>query len=563
MAPRQHRPQPPDARAPTSGVPPNPPAPGAPLTPATDNRRDTEWARREADRRVAHILDRVTDAFVALDQDWRVRFMNREAERLYGRPADGVIGKRWWDEWPDTVGTRVETEYRRAMAELVPVHFEHHVPQPYGPDLWLDVHAYPSDEGLAVFQRDITALKRVEGERRRSEARYLALVTATAQIVWTTDAAGLVVEEQSGWEMFTGQPFERYGGRGWQDSVHPDDREPVAAQWREAVATRSVFAASYRMRRRDGVYRHFAVRGVPVFNADGTVREWVGTHTDVTEQVAALAELEAKTRHLEEQRVALERTVRAHEEVEAEREALLAAAERARAEAESANRAKSEFLAMMSHELRTPLNAIAGYVQLLDMGLRGPVTDEQRTDLARIDSSQRHLLGVINDILNVARLAAGRLHSRRDVVDVGEALAAIEALVGPQLRAKAMQYNLVCPAPPRAVADREKLQQVVLNLVSNAVKFTDPGGRVTLECEAAGERVVIRVRDTGRGIPADKLEDIFEPFVRVEREYTRSSEGTGLGLAIGRELSRGMGGDLTAESEPGVGSTFTLTLPRA
>jgi PAS domain S-box-containing protein len=567
MSPRQHRPQAPDAGPRTSGVPPNESAPAAPLSPASDNRRDSEWVRREADRRVAHILDRVTDAFIALDQEWRVRFMNREAERLHGRPADGVIGRSCWEEWPETVGTRVETEYRRAMAEQEPVHFEHHVQHQYGPDLWLDVHAYPSDEGLAVFQRDVSHLKRVEGERRRSEARYQALVTATAQIVWTTDAAGFVVAEEAGWELFTGEPFERYGGRGWLDAVHPDDREAAAAGWSAAVEAQQVYAASYRVRRRDGVYRHFAVRGVPVFNADGSVREWVGTHTDVTAQVEALAELEAKSVRLEEQRVALERTLRAREEAEAERERLLAAAERARADAESANRAKSEFLAMMSHELRTPLNAIAGYVQLLDMELRGPVTDAQRADLARIDSSQRHLLGVINDILNFARLDAGRLHYRLEPVDVAEALGALETLVGPQLQAKAIDYAFTCTGdgalPPRATADREKLQQVVLNLLSNAVKFTEHGGRVALECEVAGDRVVVRVRDNGRGIAADRLDDIFEPFVRVEREYTRSSEGTGLGLAIGRELSRGMGGDLTVESEVGAGSTFTLTLPRA
>ena len=247
------------------------------------------------------------------------------------------------------------------------------------------------------------------------------------------------------------------------------------------------------------------------------------------------------------------------EALEARREAAAA-----QAAAEAASRAKSEFLAVMSHELRTPLNAITGYVDLIEMGIHGPVTPEQRADLASIQRSQRHLMGLINGVLNYSRLEAGAVHYEvRDVV-VDEVLATCEALVAPTVsgRRLAMKFD-GCDPGLKARADPEKLQQIVLNLLTNAVKFTEPGGRLTLTCAPRGDTVAITVGDTGHGIATDHLERIFEPFVQVDARLTRTREGVGLGLAISRDLARGMGGDLTVESTPGAGSTFTLTLPRA
>ncbi len=244
------------------------------------------------------------------------------------------------------------------------------------------------------------------------------------------------------------------------------------------------------------------------------------------------------------------------------------AAEDAQQRAEVANRAKSEFLTVMCHELRTPLNAIGGYAELLELGIHGPVTAAQLADLDRIQRAQRHLLGLINGVLNYARIEAGAVHYQLADVPLDEVLATCEALIAPQVRAKAL--TLRHDAPDRTLrvrADREKLQQVVLNLLSNAVKFTEPGGCITLSSAAVGgadgPAAWVRVADTGIGIAADQLGRAFEPFVQVDARLTRTREGTGLGLAISRDLARGMGGDLTAESTPGVGSTFTLTLPSA
>jgi signal transduction histidine kinase len=281
---------------------------------------------------------------------------------------------------------------------------------------------------------------------------------------------------------------------------------------------------------------------LPLVEADGDRSGVIAHGTDVTEQVLARRQVERLL---------------------AESERARADAEAARAEAEAANRSKSEFLAVMSHELRTPLNAIGGYAELMEMGIRGPVTPQQGEDLRRIQTSQRHLLGLINEVLNYAKLETGTVHYEVADVLLRGAVAAAESLVAPQARAKGLTLAVdECPQGLAARADGEKLRQVLANLLSNAVKFTD-AGQVEISCRDEGERVSIVVADTGIGIPADKLGAIFDPFVQVRSDLTRPHEGTGLGLAISRDLARGMGGDLTVESRPGEGSVFTLTLPRA
>ena len=288
--------------------------------------------------------------------------------------------------------------------------------------------------------------------------------------------------------------------------------------------------------------------------------------------VAALTFSFAEPRTFDAEDAAFLGTLAAQAGQALERARLVDAERAARAEAEAANRAKSEFLATMSHELRTPLNAIGGYTELLALGVRGPVSETQQADLARIQRANQHLTGLVTDILNFARLDAGQVEYAVTDVPLAAVLTDVEALVGPQVAAKGLAYDHdACgpdaPERPHVVrADAERVRQVLLNVLSNAVKFTPAGGRVSLACEADAAAGVIRVRvaDTGRGIPADQLERVFEPFVQVDRHRTHESQqGVGLGLAISRDLARAMGGDLTAESTPGVGSTFVLTLPSA
>jgi PAS domain S-box-containing protein len=236
-------------------------------------------------------------------------------------------------------------------------------------------------------------------------------------------------------------------------------------------------------------------------------------------------------------------------------------AEEARQRADEANRAKSQFLAAMSHELRTPLNAIGGYADLIAMGLSGPITPQQTEQLLRIKRSQEHLLGIINDILNFSRIEAGQLVYDMGDVPMFDVTEAVTHMIMPQAQSKGVGLRTEDCQDVTAWADRSKVEQIVINLVSNAVKFTERGGEIRLSCNVADGRVALHVTDTGCGIPADKLEDIFEPFVQVGRTLSSAREGAGLGLAISRDLARAMHGDITARSNVGEGSEFTLTLP--
>ena len=248
----------------------------------------------------------------------------------------------------------------------------------------------------------------------------------------------------------------------------------------------------------------------------------------------------------------------------AERERLLESERAARAEAEEANRAKIRFLAVMSHELRTPLNAIAGYSDLLDLGIHGELSDAQRDALRRIQKSERHLLGLIEDVLTYARVETGQLKFELTAVDTLELVTVTEALVAPQIQSRNLRLDMSgCDAGVLVEVDRDKTQQILVNLVTNAIKFTPAGGKIAIACVADESSVRLTVTDTGIGIPDDKLPTIFEPFVQVDTRLTRTHEGVGLGLAISRDLARAMGGDLTVESRIGEGSCFTLTLRRA
>jgi signal transduction histidine kinase len=289
-------------------------------------------------------------------------------------------------------------------------------------------------------------------------------------------------------------------------------------------------------------------------------------------------ELDAQQRHLEQQAGELEmqsaELTESLEELQKQTafsEEARAAAEEASSRADEANRAKSLFLTTMSHELRTPLNAIGGYVDLLALEIRGPVVEAQREDLRRIKKNAQHLLSLINDILNLAKIESGQLDLDIRDVSLAAVFDNVDALVAPQFNAKGIVYSYPeCDASLLVRGDSEKLQQILLNLLSNACKFTDDGGRVTVECDEGGavdgdgaRTVAISIRDTGRGIANDKLEDIFEPFVQIDRQLTGASQqGVGLGLAISRDLARSMSGDLVAESTSDVGATFVLTLPR-
>jgi PAS domain S-box-containing protein len=334
--------------------------------------------------------------------------------------------------------------------------------------------------------------------------------------------------------------------------------------------------------RKDGSRIDVSLSVSPIRNASGEIIGAAKVARDVSEakrlqraERELLEQLQELTSELEQQ---IEEAQSLQEEIEhANNELLgsLANAEVARAEAEvarrdandarwvaeEANAAKSQFLATMSHELRTPLNAIVGYVELLEIGVRGPLTEAQREDLARIRRSEQTLHRLIEDVLSFARLESGKLDYRYEDVVLDEFLATLEGFIAPRLVQKNLGYRLDPVGAAVIVSmDRDKVEQIMLNLLSNAVKFTDRG-RIEVRCVVDGGTFRIDVRDTGRGIRAPLLDSIFEPFVQGDGSLTRPAEGTGLGLSISRQLARTMGGDITVESSLGEGSTFALVLP--
>ena len=238
--------------------------------------------------------------------------------------------------------------------------------------------------------------------------------------------------------------------------------------------------------------------------------------------------------------------------------------ERITTTAEAASRTKSEFLTMMSHELRTPLNAIAGYAQLLEMGLRGPLTEGQRDAVNRILRGQEHLLSLVDAVLTFSRLTSGRLAIESTELDASDLIDLASEPLVVQFAAREIDFRILpCPERARVCADRERAVEILRHLLSNALKFTPRGGSVTVGCDESAGMIRFVVADTGRGIPEGQRDAIFQPFVQVEKGLTRSADGSGLGLAIGRELAERMGGSLTVTSEVGSGSRFVLSLVRA
>ena len=374
-------------------------------------------------------------------------------------------------------------------------------------------------------------LQEANRELSGAEARYRFLADTIPVQVWTALPDGRLDYVSKRTATFFDRSEQEVIGSGWLDVVHPDDHESVIAAWTHSLATGDNYEVEFRLwSAEDKTWLWHLGRALPLRNDKGEIVRWFGSNTNVENQKRISAE---------------------HE--------------RLKREAEIANRAKMEFLAAMSHELRTPLNAINGYADLMLMEIVGPLTDGQRDYVARMNRSGKFLLGLINDVLNFAKIDAGVVEVKKVPVNIHSLLESIHTLVEPQLRAKQQHYRYSGSDPGcNVIGDMEKIEQVVLNLLTNASKFTDNGGVITLECESSDGTSRIHVSDTGRGIPPEKLKSIFDPFVQIDRgAHSSSQQGVGLGLAISRELAVAMGGDLTVESTVGKGSRFTLSLPLA
>ena len=418
------------------------------------------------------------------------------------------------EDWEDTFPLRgKDGEYRWFLSRAMPIRGENgHITRWFGTNT------------------DVTGQREAEERMRRSEERFRTVLEASASIIWNTAATGEFEWTQPRWTAFTGQDFEQLRGWGWLDAVHPEDRARVGETWAHAIRDRSHYEADHRLRRADGWWRYMEARAVPILDAGGSIREWIGTHTDVTDRTLAERQLAS-----------------------------------AKDQAEAANRAKSQFIANMSHELRTPLSAVIGYSEMLAEELQDLGQDELVPDVSKIESNARHLLSLINDVLDLSKIEAGRMTVSAEAFGVRGLVDDVVSSTSPLVARKENRLVLDLDENLGTMhTDQVKVRQCLLNLIGNASKFTEKG-MVTLavrrESEGGRDWVNFAVKDTGIGMTEEQLSRLFQRFSQADESTTREYGGTGLGLAITRAFCGMMGGEVSVASTPGEGSTFTLRLP--
>ena len=543
----------------------------------------TQHRLGESEALYQRLVESVSDyAIFALDTHGYIRSWNAGAQRFKGYTAEEAIGKHFSIFYPHELVAEGFPEFElRTAANTGRFEDEGWRLRKDGSRFWANVvitalrDANGELVGFAKVTRDLTERRAAEEALRLSEQNFRVLVQGVRDhAIYMLDPMGRVATWNVGAERIKGYAASTIIGQHFSKFYPPADIEANKPEQHLniAMSTGTYEEEGWRVRS-DGTRFWASVAITSLRDQGGHLIGFAKVTRDLTERRAAEARaLSAARLVAAEEAKRTEAEARAHElkqlaaELRRQTIALEARTHDARESqrrADDANRAKSEFLAAMSHELRTPLNAIGGYADLLMMGLSGPVTEQQQEQLGRIKRSQEHLLGIINDILNFSRVEAGQLTYDLTTVSIHDVVDTVARMLSPQAAAKQIRLEaLSCSPNTVAWSDRLKTEQIVLNLVSNAIKFTSPGGSVAVSCETVDEdTIAVHVKDTGRGIPADQLEVVFEPFVQVGRTLTSAPEGAGLGLAISRDLARGMKGDIRVESVVDAGSRFTVTLP--
>ncbi len=384
--------------------------------------------------------------------------------------------------------------------------------------------------GSVVVGRDITERKRQEDAIRKSEHEFRLLAEAMPQIVWVSSPDGMNIYLNQKWMDYTGQTLEESHGSGWIAPLHPEDKQKSSDAWQQAINDKSEYTLECRLRRHDGVYKWWLIRGVPILDERGNILKLFGTCTDIDNLKQA--------------------------------EAMLVQAKLA---ADAANRSKSEFLANMSHEIRTPLNGLLGMLQLLATTKQ---TEDQKEYVRVAIKSTHRLTRLLADILDISRVEAGKMPILQAEFSLDCLKESILELFGPTAREHGLDFDFVLDAriPVKVIGDEARVRQILFNLVGNALKFTEKG-RVLVEVaqlprmSPATTRILFTVSDTGIGISDTELKNIFEPFAQAEGSYTRRFQGAGLGLSIVRKLVALMDGTLAIDNTPGEGTTIYVSLP--
>ena len=368
-------------------------------------------------------------------------------------------------------------------------------------------------------------------DRRRvaTVAEFEYLANSIPQLAWMADASGHIYWFNRRWYDFTGMTFEEMHESGWSKVHHPDHAERVGRRYDLCLSTGEPWEDTFPLRGKDGEFRWFLSRAEPVRNEAGEIVRWFGTNTDITHRKLAEQDLQA-----------------------------------ARDAAEKANRAKSQFIANMSHELRTPLSAVIGYSEMLAEEIEDLGHTHLLSDVAKIESSARHLLSLINDVLDLSKIEAGRMTVASERFSVKEMLDDVVSATGSLIEKKDNRFTLdVSDDLGEMRSDELKLRQCLLNLIGNSAKFTE-NGTITLRVrreEKDRPHLLFEVVDTGIGMSEEQVGRLFQRFSQADESTTRQFGGTGLGLALTRAFARKLGGDVEVESREGEGSTFRIRVP--
>jgi PAS domain S-box-containing protein len=509
-------------------------------------RKTAEEDLRRANEHVTHLLESTNDAYVDVNRDFEIEYCNHQAERMFHLEREQVIGRPIWDVLPEMSNTFFD-QFRRAMEDGSGLSFEGY----YSPtDVWVETQAYPNSAGLSVFFRDITQRRRADNLLRERELHLRTLLDNMMDGVMTIDSHSIIQTFNPAAQHMTGYlASEVVGENVARFACDVDKATCVPGLWHflgeehiDAVGKRREIEIT----RKDGS-RFPAEVSVGQMQL-GEEWNYIVTLRDISDKKAAEAELDAHRHHLEE--LVRDRTI----DLQIVRD-----------QAEQANRAKSAFLANMSHELRTPLNAIIGYSELLHEDAQTLGACELAEDLGKIYSSGKHLLSLINSVLDLSKIEAGKMEMHVNQFDVSMLVHEVATTVATLMDKNGNEFVLNCEGRLGSMrADSLWVRQSLLNLLSNAAKFTKQG-KVELNVRRTDHSdeatLLFSVVDTGIGMSSDQISNLFEAFQQADSTTATEYGGTGLGLTISRSLCRTMGGDIQASSEPGKGSTFVISLP--